>query len=942
MTMRLRQLSLAGQAVWLDFVSREFLRKGELQKLIEQDGLTGVTSNPSIFEKAMGHGTDYDASLERFLNQGDAEPVDVYEYLAVEDIQKAAEILRPVYNHLDGKDGYVSLEVSPYLALDTEATLAEARRLWQAVGRSNLMVKVPGTQAGAAAIQQLIAEGINVNVTLLFSRESYRAVAEAYMAGLEARVQAGQDITRLASVASFFISRIDAEIDKKIDQRLQAGAGEDEAALKALKGRVAIANAKLAYADYQAMIRSERWQALAAKGAQPQRLLWASTGTKNPDYPDTLYVDELIGLNTVNTMPPATMDAFRDHGTVQQTITQDLDEAKAVLESVERLGLDLPGITNGLVSSGAQLFADAADNLLGAVGAKRIALLKGNLNHVEYALPADLEQAVEQGLDKARKEGWSRRLWQRDASLWTNQDEAQWGGWLTAAQGSHIDTTALVILSESLKAEGYTDVVLLGMGGSSLGPEVLANTLGTTPEGLRLHVLDSTDPAQIARVRQAVDLAHTLFLVSSKSGSTLEPEILNAYFFELASQALGHEQATLNFIAITDPGSKLEASAKAQGYRTLFYGDPTIGGRYSVLSAFGVVPLSLLGHDVDSFFEILRPMVLSCGPSAPPSINPGVHLGVVLGTAAQTGRDKLTLLASPKIASMGAWLEQLLAESTGKQGKGIIPVDLEPLMAPSQYGHDRLFVYIRVDGDNSALDGQVDALEQAGQPVIRISLMRPDLIGQEFFRWEVATAIAGAVLEINPFDQPDVEASKIKTRALTDEYEKSGQLSTDKPFYSEDTLAFYSDIPLDGESGEAILKAHFARLQPGDYAAMLAYMERNPAHETLLTRIRVLLRDRYRVATVGGFGPRFLHSTGQAYKGGPNNGVFLQITAEPEQDLPIPGRRVSFGVVEAAQAQGDLSVLAERGRRHLRIHIQHGNSEAGLQRIVQLVEAAIA
>jgi transaldolase/glucose-6-phosphate isomerase len=604
--------------------------------------------------------------------------------------------------------------------------------------------------------------------------------------------------------------------------------------------------------------------------------------------------------------------------------------------------LDLPGITANLVTAGAKLFSDAADDLLAAVGAKRAKILAGKLNQATYSLPDNLSKSVEQRLDQARTGGWSRRLWKRDAALWTNQDEAQWGGWLEAATHPHINTSALVILEQTLKAEGYTTAVLLGMGGSSLGPEVLAKTLGTTPEGVRLLVLDSTDPAQVASVEQAIDYGCTIFIVSSKSGSTLEPEILNTYFFEAACKAVGRDKAGQNFIAITDPGSKLEATAKAQGYRTLFYGDPSIGGRYSVLSAFGLVPLSLIGHDVDSFFEIMRPMVLACGPSAPPVINPGVYLGVVMGEAAKAGRDKLTLFASPQIASIGAWLEQLIAESTGKQGKGIIPVDQEPITEPSLYGDDRLFVYLRADNDATPLDDQVKALETAGHPVVRITLMRPDLIGQEFFRWEVATAIAGAVLGINPFDQPDVEASKVKTRALTDEFEKTGQLSGQEPFLTQDGLAFYSEASLAGDSPEAVLKAHFARLEPGDYAAVLAYIQRNETYEALLTRLRTHIRDRYRTATVGGFGPRFLHSTGQAYKGGPNSGVFLQITAEPQQDLAIPGRKASFGVVEAAQAQGDLSVLAERGRRNLRIHIQHGDSEAGLQRIVQWVEAAIA
>jgi transaldolase/glucose-6-phosphate isomerase len=938
----LGRLAEAGQAIWLDFLSREFLAAGGLDKLVREDSLTGVTSNPSIFEKAMGHGAAYDEQLHAILYQADAEPGDVYERLAVHDIQTAADALRPVYDRLQGKDGYVSLEVSPYLAYDTEGTLAEARRLWQAVDRPNLMIKVPGTPAGVPAIRQLIEDGINVNVTLLFSRQAYREVALAYIEGLEARARAGKPVDRLASVASFFVSRIDTRIDKQIDDASQRP-GADSKSLNALKGKVAIANAKLAYQDYLALVGEDRWKALAQRGAQPQRLLWASTGTKNPAYPPTLYIDELIGPDTVNTMPAGTMDAFRDGGTVTPSLTSDIDAARRVLDDAQRLGLDLDAVTRELVEDGTRQFSDAFDALLGAVGAKRLAYLGDQINGVAYELPGALSEAVERTLDRARADGWARRLWQGDASLWTGQQEDRWVGWLAAGQGRQIDADAIATLARDLQGERYAHAVLLGMGGSSLGPEVLAHTLGEAGQGLALHALDSTSPDEICAVERGIDIARTLFIVSSKSGSTLEPEILNAHFHAAAVAALGADQAGRHFIAITDPGSKLEAAARQAGYRAIFHGDPAIGGRYSVLSVFGMVPLGVMGHNVASFMDNTQPMVRACGPSSPPAINPGLRLGAILGEAAKAGRDKVTIFASPTVASIGSWLEQLLAESTGKQGKGIVPVDLEPIGAPDVYGQDRIFAYVRcATDDTSQVDAKVQALAAAGHPVIRITLPRATAIGQEFFRWEIATAIAGAVIGIDPFDQPDVEASKVKTRALTDAYEETGKLPPETPIAEDGELAFFGDAALAGDGTvEGVVGAHLARLRPGDYAAVLAYIARNAAHERQLAALRTALRDRRKVATVGGFGPRFLHSTGQAYKGGPNSGVFLQITADPAHDLQVPGRKISFGTVQAAQALGDLQVLAERGRRYLRVHIRGGDVEAGLARLAKAVKQVL-
>jgi transaldolase / glucose-6-phosphate isomerase len=948
MTNPLQQLAGAGQSIWLDYLHRKLMDSGELNRLIAEDAVRGMTSNPSIFEKAIGEGGDYDDRLKALLARRDLDPMELYEAIAIGDIQAAADQFRPTYDGAGGGDGYVSLEVSPYLARDTEATIAEARRLWRAVDRPNVMIKVPGTWEGVPAIRQLIGEGININVTLLFGLDAYLAVADAHMAGLEALKASGADISRTRGVASFFVSRIDTQIDKEIDRRAKAGDAQ-AAALKALRGKVAIANAKMAYQHYLEMIETPRWKALAAAGAAPQRLLWASTGTKDPAYSDVLYVEGLIGPNTVDTMPLKTLEAFKGHGKIAPTLTQGLDEARETLAAADRLGLDLHGVTQRLVADGVRLFADAFDQLLAAVARKREEMLGDRLNLQLMRLPPSLQEAVDEAAEKARSDGWARRLWARDATLWTGKDESSWLGWLDAGSGGSIDLQALDAFQAEVKDEGFAHVLLLGMGGSSLGPEVLAQTFGAQPGFPSLLVLDSTDPAQIRRIQAQLDPRSTLVIVSSKSGTTLEPDVLHRYFFDWMAKALGEAETGARFVAVTDPGSKLEATAKEQNFRRVFHGVPQIGGRYSVLSNFGMVPGAAIGLDLKAFIEATRLMVRACSPSAPPAANPGVMLGLMLGEAARAGRDKVTIFASKGLADLGAWLEQLIAESTGKHGKALIPVDSEPPGPPGVYGRDRVFALLRLEGvDSPELDGAADALQEAGHPLVWITLAGRETLGQEFFRWEIATAIAGAIMELDPFDQPDVEASKVKTRALTEAYERSGALPTQTPIARTDGIALYADPrnanALQQAAGqaslEAYLDAHFRRAHAGDYIGLLAYMDRSRPHIEALQQIRRRIRDHKHVATVVGFGPRFLHSTGQAYKGGPNSGVFLQITAEPAEELPVPGRGYGFGVVEAAQAQGDLEVLVERGRRVVRLDLGR-NVEEGLKRLADVVERTL-
>jgi transaldolase / glucose-6-phosphate isomerase len=947
----LKDLLKYGQSVWLDYIRRDLLTSGELKRLIEEDGLRGMTSNPAIFEKAIAGSTDYTDILQSVQSKTDLDAKARYEILAIRDIQDAADFLRPVYESSKRRDGYISLEVSPYLARDTQGTVAEARRLWKTVDRENVMIKVPGTAEGIPAFQQLISEGININVTLLFSREVYKRVAEAYIAGLEQLAARGGDVSRIASVASFFISRIDNSVDVIVGQRLKTSKDQrEQEQLKSLLGKVAIANGKQTYVSYQNIFSGDRWKALAAKGAQTQRVLWASTSTKNPSYSDVLYVEELIGQDTVNTVPPATLDAFRDHGHPRASLIEDVESADRTMETLATLGISMNEVTDKLTDDGVRLFAEAFDKLLDAVEKSSNSQTTTKVGKQTYKLPEVLANSVKTNIDDWRATGKVRRLWQRDASLWTGTDEANWLGWLGITEQQIANSEKLHRLAEEVKREGFTDILLLGMGGSSLCPEVLEKTFDRIAGFPRLHVLDSTDPAQIKAFESQVNLAKTLFVVSSKSGTTLEPNIYKQYFFERVKQVVGAERAGSHFITITDPGSKMQQVAEADRFRHIFYGDPSIGGRYSALSNFGIVPASLMGLDTTKFLDRTEEMVEACAPSVPVNENPGVVLGIILGTAAKNGRDKVTIIASPAISDLGAWLEQLLAESTGKQGHGIIPVDREELASPDVYGNDRIFAYVRLDSaPDAAQDAKVSALEQSGQPVVRISLADIYDLGQEFFRWEIATAVAGSIIGINAFNQPDVEASKIATHNLTAEYEKTGSLPAEKPIFDNGGIKLFTD-PKNADAlakaagGDkslvSYLRAHLSRLAAGDYFALLAFIQMNPEHEARLQEIRHTLRNKRRVATCLGFGPRFLHSTGQAYKGGPDSGVFLQVTCDDAADLPVPGQKYTFGVVKAAQARGDFQVLADRGRRALRVHLGK-DLKSGLATLMAAVREAL-
>jgi transaldolase/glucose-6-phosphate isomerase len=935
----------------LDYIRRSLIASGELKRLIDEDGLGGVTSNPAIFEKAITGSTDYTDALLDLQKRKDLDAMAVYEILAIKDIQDAADTLRGVYDRTNKRDGYVSLEVSPFLAKDTDGTIKDARRLWKAVNRPNLMVKIPATVEGIPAIQQCISEGININVTLLFAQEMYEKVATGYIAGLKTYAASGGDVRHVASVASFFISRIDSMVDAIVKAKLKTSTdAREQALLKSLMGRVAIDNAKLTYQRYKEIYSGAEWSELAKKNAQTQRLLWASTSTKDPSYSDVMYVEELIGPDTVDTIPPATFDAFRDHGKPKASLEADLDAAQDTMETLEKVGISMKKVTDDLVTQAVKLFAEPFDKLLNTVDAKCKYAGKAEVDPQTYSLPADITAKHQAANEDWKMAGKVRRLWARDAALWTGSDEGNWLGWLGITEDQLANQQHFLDMAADVKAAGFKHALLLGMGGSSLCPEVFRMTFGKIDGYPELFVLDSTDPAQVKTFEKKVDIANTIFIVSSKSGSTLEPNIFKQYFFDRVKQVVGADKAGSRFIAITDPGSKFEQVAQADGFRHIFHGVPSIGGRYSALSDFGMVPAAVMGIDAPKFLDRADVMAIACSSCLPVDKNPGAQLGLILGVAAKSGRDKVTLITSPGISDFGAWLEQLLAESTGKDGKGIIPVDRERLGPPEVYGNDRVFAYIRHEKTaDPAQDAAVDALTKAGHPVVRIALSDTYNLSQEMFSWEIDTTVEEYMIRINALNQQDVETRIFGIEIPKVINEKNGSLPAESPILSESGIQLFTDeknaAALASAAGNdkslaGYLRAHLGRIKPGDYFALLAYVEMNQPHENTLQSIRTEVRDKKRVATCLGFGPRFLHSTGQAYKGGPNSGVFLQVTCDDKIDLPVPGQKYTFGVVKAAQARGDFQVLAERNRRALRVHLH--DVESGLSALESAIKKVVA
>jgi len=924
-----------GQSIWLDYIHRAELSSGEFQRKIDEDGILGVTSNPSIFQKSIGESNVYDEAIKGLVDR-DAEAV--YEALAIEDIQTAADLFRPVYEKTNCRDGYVSLEVSPLIANDTDKTIAEAKRLFAAVDRPNVMIKIPATQAGIPAIEATIAAGINVNVTLIFSVENYEEVAEAYIKGLERRAAAGQDNSKIASVASFFLSRIDVMVDRILENNMrQAQVHGDTsriAANRKLLGQAAIANARLAYHSFQTIFESDRFAKLRESGAQVQRPLWASTGNKNPAYPDTLYVDRLIGRDTVNTVPPKTLTAFIAHGTAAETLTnpgEDFLKPQEVPDRLAELGIDLVQVTQRLQVDGVEAFIEAFETLLEQVAAKVTILKTGIASRQKIALGiySDEFRDTQEQIDR---DFVNSRIWAKDGSVWkthtpTIQKIQRRLGWLDVF--NTIDRQRLQSLQDEIKNSDITHAVLMGMGSSSFAPYVLHHTFGKQPQFPVLLMLDSTDPVRVKEIEDTINLDTTLFIVSTKSGQTVETRAFYQYFFDRCG-GKGEQ-----FIAITDESTWLAEEAKAQNFRDIFLNPQDINGRYGALSYMGMVPAAVMGLDLNRLWASAETMSEACSHTVRAAFHPGITLGAVLGALGRQGRNKVSIHTTQSFRAFGVWVEQLIAESLGKDRRGLVPVVESTVGMPHDYSSDRIFIYLRVDNDPDidAMDERIRINREAGHP--RMTIRLPDVyaMGGEFFRWEFATAVAGAIYKVNPFDEPNVTESKDTTDRLLRVYSERGSLPQPAPVMEQDDIQFYADettlAPLrelcaahgyNSDSMVQVLGAQLAATHAGDYFGLLVYYTPTLEQEMELMDLQRRLRHVTRRAITIGYGPRYLHSTGQLHKGGPNDGIFLQLTLDPTVDVDIPQVDYTFGTLFAAQAAGDLQVLQKHKRRAIRLH----------------------
>ncbi len=939
MSNQLQQLLDAGQSVWLDNLRRSMFASGELKRLIDQ-GLRGMTSNPTIFEKAIGTSDDYDAQLRTLIDEETSADALFWD-LAVADIQQACDLFRGVYDSSGGNDGFVSLEVSPLLAHDTQGTIANAKQLWQRVARPNLMVKIPGTNEGVAAIEECIYSGLNINVTLIFSIEMYEKTASAYIDGLRRRIAEGKPVDRVRSVNSVFVSRIDTAIDRLLQAKIAKG----ETGLQSLLGKAGVANLKLTYQKFKELFEGASFSDVRKAGGAVQRPLWASTSTKNPAYPDLMYVETVVGEHTVNTMPPNTLEALLDHGKiVPNTVENDLAEARATMRALQEAKISLFEVTSELQTEGVSLFSDSFAALMGAIVYKQKQLAYG-------AERVAISQPQDDALERLASNDFLKKLWAKDPSPWTSDPQGadivkHSLGWLDIPMRLMESVPDLQSFAKEIARE-FDHVVVLGMGGSSLAPDILADTFGPMDDYPQLHVLDSTDPTQIAELDAAIELDQTLFVVASKSGTTTEPNAYFAYYYDRVAKLVGTTNAGRQFIAITDPGTPLIAVANGHNFRRVFENDPNIGGRYSALSYFGMLPAALAGYDVRLLLDRALGSMHANERTVDPRVAPGVRFGAAIGGLALRERDKLTILTHPDVAPFGAWAEQLIAESTGKLGKGIVPIEGEALGTPQDYGNDRVFVYVGANLPDPAPDvaQRLKLLEDLGHPVIRLAMNDAYDLGEQFYLWEVATAAAGSLLGINAFDQPNVQESKDNTKALLAQYEAKGSFekpATDIAGPSFD-ITFLSgthgdDRTLDPTTGLSLV---FKQLVPGDYVAICAYIARDPAHIDLLNQLRLKIRDATDVATTVGFGPRFLHSTGQLHKGGPNSVVILHIVGDETADPPIPGMNVGFRTLLEAEALGDWQSLDSRKRRGAHIHL-NGDIDVALTALVGAVDDALS
>jgi transaldolase/glucose-6-phosphate isomerase len=893
----LLELQRLGQSPWHDNIHRGLLRSGALARMVRDGDVVGLTSNPTIFDQAIAQGSEYDAALAALASGGRTSEAMV-DALIVEDIQAAADVFLPVFQRTRRTDGYVSIEIAPTLAHDTAASLREARRLWRAVNRQNVMVKVPATVEGIPVIEECIASGINVNVTLIFSLRRYGEVMDAYVRGLTRRLEAGMRVDRIASVASFFVSRVDTEVDRLLEERAGMAGSERRVQLERLRGKAAIAQAKLAYLAFRVQFGEERFALLAREGARPQRPLWASTSTKNPAYPDVYYVEALIGPDTVNTMPPATLAAYKDHGHPEDRLAQAVDRARTVLGQLAQFGIDMDAVTERLEAQGVAAFTRSWRSLIDTVSRRREALRLASRTKARLGAA---ERAVTRALGELTTDRVGERLWAEDPTLWTRRGTPDTGSnaWLAVPDADSAALTAVTAFAEDVRKAGFTRAVVCGVGADPVPADVLRRCLGVGRGGIDVQVLDSIDPAGVAAIITRAEITRTLFVLCATGSMAIEPAF--RVLWQHAREALGTAAGT-HFAAIGTPGGALESLAGEYGFRRMFRTPADVSGRWAAFSALGLVPAALLGIDLGKLLDRARRMATAGSAVVPPRHNPGLWLGAVLGALARSGRDKLTVVLPDRILAFGGWIEQLVAGATGKDGRGLVAVVGEPLGAPGLYGKDRLFVHLRL---GASQDRAVAALTAAGHPVVTINLLDAYDLGGEIVRWEIAAAAAARLLDVHPFAEPETVELEAATRRA---------LAAGAAYPLEPLLAGAPDFA-------ARLGTQLAAARGRRWVAISAWFARTSRRMRLLGEIRTAIRKRFGVATTLTFGGAALHATGQLQVGGPPTVIALDLTADPVTDVPVPGTTHGLVGIQDADAAARAQLLAARRRPLLHVHL---------------------
>lgn len=941
------------RVLWFHHIGRALLRSGELNQLVDEHRLAGFTTEPALLEREIGEGTAYDDAIRE---SPAVDPHPIFEGLLIEDVRAAADVLRPVYEESGRAAGYISFDLPP---LDTpQAKLREAKRLFAAIDRPNVMVKIPGKLTDLTAIEEALFAGVNVHVTMVYSVQTYVSNAQNYITALERRLYAGLPVDQVASIISFGLALVDGMVDRHLENNIRAAQNRADTmrvtANNELLGKVGIANARVAHRRFCDLFNGERFAALRAAGGHPQRILWADLQPHSPIQPPLMYLDGLAPTanDTLFMVNRPLLQRLQERSEKEPAASAGADDSTEILSRLDHIGVDLDRIGRLLQGDQEDLFAEAYNKLIARVDGKRGVLVSGFMQRQKMVLGI-YRRAVEAELQRLRGQKSISRSWARDTALWTDDPDhaqiiANRLGWMSIATDGRIDRERLRALRDEAQRERWEHVVLLGMGGSSLAAEVMYRTFGRQAGYPALIVLDSTDPAAILAVERAINLDKTVFVVASKSGSTLETTMMQRYFYVKYDAA----KAGAHFIAITDPGSRLADEARALNFRHILLNPEDIGGRYSALSYFGMAPAALVGLDFERIIDAGAQMQTANGASVMGNNHPGLWLGTVMGVLAGRGCDKLTLFANQEIAAFGDWAEQLIAESTGKDGKGIIPITGATIGMPHDYGDDRLFVYMRLDHARDNLDDGVRVLQEAGHPVVILELRDRFEIGAEFYRWMFATAFAGMILGVNPFDEPNVAESKAITNRLLDQYVREGSLPRYMPILTEGDVSLYADEEMgkllaelrgqhdyEATALEGLIAAFLGLARSGEYIAFQAYLQPRAEHAELLGYIRRRARHTFRRAIMLGFGPRYLHSTGQLHKGGPNNGIFVQLTADDPEDVPIPGIPYSFSILKQAQAMGDYQALLAKGRRVLRIHFAK-DPLRGLQKVTRAIEAA--